>query len=146
MVASPVEVADQVDENEKVSDADAESGGATVEKEKSDYIRRSIRSGKGPTVRGFYQERAASASAKEKLQNETVTKTSKEASKKKRRRSRSSSSSSSSSSNVSSSVSVFLGSNTFYGFVSNIKTPSLLHSLMRNLFCIPISNLKRIWI
>ena len=58
MVASPVEVADQVDENEKVSDADAESGGATVEKEKSDYIRRSIRSGKGPTVRGFYQERA----------------------------------------------------------------------------------------
>ena len=107
MVASPVEVADQVDANEKVSDADAESGGATVEKEKSDYIRRSIRSGKGPTVRGFYQERAAAASAKEKLQNETVTKTSKEASKKKRRRSRSSSSSSSSSSNVSSSVSVF---------------------------------------
>ena len=89
--------------------SDAESGGATVEKEKSDYIRRSIRSGKGPTVRGFYQERAAAASAKEKLQNNTVTKTSKEASKKKRRRSRSSSSSSSSSSNVSSSVSVFFG-------------------------------------
>ena len=82
MVASPVEVADQVDENEKVSDADAESGGATVEKEKSDYIRRSIRSGKGPTVRGFYKERAAAASTKEKLQNESDTKTSKETSKK----------------------------------------------------------------
>ena len=109
MVAAPVEVADQVDANEKVSDADAESAEATVKKEKSDYIRRSIWSGKGPTVHGFYQERAAAASAKEKLQNETDTKTSKEASKKKRRRSRSSSSSSSSSSNVSSSVSVFFG-------------------------------------
>ena len=29
MVAAPVEVADKVDANEKVSDADAESGGAT---------------------------------------------------------------------------------------------------------------------
>jgi len=77
VVAAPVEVADQVDENEKVSDAGAESGGATVEKEKSDYIHRSIRSGKGPTVRGFYKESAT----------------------------RSSSSSTSSSSNVSSSVS-----------------------------------------
>jgi hypothetical protein len=106
VVAAPVEVADKVDGNEKVAEAGAESGEATVEKEKSDYIRRSIRSGKGPTVRGFYKERAAAASAKEKQQNESDTKTSKEASKKKRRRSRSSSSSSSSSSNVSSLVSV----------------------------------------
>jgi hypothetical protein len=82
VVAAPVEVADKVDANEKVSDADAESGEATVEKEKSDYIRRSIRSGKGPTVRGFYKERAAAASAKEKLQNDSDTKTSKEVSKK----------------------------------------------------------------
>ncbi len=106
VVAAPVEVADKVNANEKVSDAGAESREATVEKEKSDYIRQSIRSGKGPTVRGFYKKRAAAASAKEKLQNESDTKTSKEASKKKRHRSRSSSSSSSSSSNVSSSVSV----------------------------------------
>ena len=70
-MASPVEVADQVDENEKVSDAGAESREATVEKEKSDYIRRSIRSGKGPTVRGFYKERAAAASAKEKWRYRT---------------------------------------------------------------------------
>jgi hypothetical protein len=82
VVAAPVEVADKVDANEKVSDADAESAEATVKKEKSDYIRRSIWSGKGPTVHGFYKERAAAASAKEKLQNETDTKTSKEASKK----------------------------------------------------------------
>jgi hypothetical protein len=47
VVAAPVEVADKVDGNEKVADAGAESGEATVEKEKSDYIRRSIRSGKG---------------------------------------------------------------------------------------------------
>jgi len=108
VVAAPVEVADKVDGNEKVAEAEAkaESGEATVEKEKSDYIRRSIRSGKGPTARGFYKERAAAASAKEKQQNESDTKTSKEASKKKKCRSRSSSSSSSSSSNVSSSVSV----------------------------------------
>ena len=39
VVAAPVEVAEKVDANEKVSDADAESGEATVEKEKSDYIR-----------------------------------------------------------------------------------------------------------
>ena len=30
-------------------------------------------SGKGPTVRGFYKERAAAASAKEKQQNESET-------------------------------------------------------------------------
>ena len=60
-----------------------DSGEASVEKAKSDYNRRSLQSGKGPTVRGFYKERAAAASAKEKLQNETDTKTSKEASKKK---------------------------------------------------------------
>ncbi len=34
MVAAPVEVADKVDGNEKVADAGAESGEATVEKEK----------------------------------------------------------------------------------------------------------------
>jgi len=45
VVAAPVEVADKVDGNEKVADAGAESGEATVEKEKSYYIRRSIRSG-----------------------------------------------------------------------------------------------------
>jgi hypothetical protein len=105
-VAVPVEVADKVDENEKVAEAGADSGEASVKKAKSDYIRRSLRSGKGPTVRGFYKERAAATSAKEKQQNESDTKMSKEASKKKRRRSRSSSSSSSSSSNVSSLVSV----------------------------------------
>jgi hypothetical protein len=83
VVAAPVEVADKVDGNEKVADAGAEPGEATVEKEKSDYIHRSIRSGKGPTVRGFHKERAAAASAKEKQQNESDTKTSKEASKEK---------------------------------------------------------------
>ncbi len=50
---------------------------------KSDYIRQSMLSGKGPTVRGFYKERAAAASAKEKQQNERDTKISKETSKKK---------------------------------------------------------------
>ena len=89
-----------------MAEAGADSGEASVEKVKSDYIRRSLWSGKGPTVRGFYKERAAAASAKEKLQNKSDTKTSKEASKKKRRRSRSSSSSFSSSTNVSSLVSV----------------------------------------
>ena len=39
MVSAPVEVADKDDANEKVSDAGAKSGEATVEKEKSDYIR-----------------------------------------------------------------------------------------------------------
>jgi len=71
VVAAPVEVAE----------AGADSGDASVEKAKSDYICRSMLSGKGPTV-GFYKERAAAASA-----------------------TRSSSSSSSSSSNVRSSVS-----------------------------------------
>jgi len=83
VVAAPVEVADKADANKKVSDEGAESGEATVEKEKSDYIHRSIRSGKGPTVRGFHKERAAAASAKEKQQNESDTKMSKETSKKK---------------------------------------------------------------
>jgi hypothetical protein len=106
VVAAPVEVADKVDENEKVAEAGAESGEANVKKEKSDCIRQSIRSGKGPTVRGFYKERAAAASAKEKQQNKSDTNMNKETSKKKRCRSRSSSSSSSSSSNVSSSVSI----------------------------------------
>ena len=82
-VAAPVEVADKVDENEKVAEAGAESGEANVKKEKSDYIRRSIRSGKGPTVRGFYKERAAAASAKEKQQNKSDTNMNKETSKKK---------------------------------------------------------------
>jgi hypothetical protein len=82
-VAVPVEVADKVDENEKVAEAGADSGEASVKKAKSDYIRRSLRSGKGPTVRGFYKERAAATSAKEKQQNESDTKMSKEASKKK---------------------------------------------------------------
>ena len=77
-VAAPVEVADKVDENEKVAEAGADSGEASVEKVKSDYIRRSLRSGKGPTVRGFYKERAAAASAKEKQQNKSDTKMSKE--------------------------------------------------------------------
>jgi 4-diphosphocytidyl-2C-methyl-D-erythritol kinase len=106
VVPAPVEVADKVAENMKVTEAGAESGEANVENEKSDYIRRSIWSGKGPTVCGFYKERAAAASAKEKQQNKCDTNKNKETSKKKRRRSRSSSSFSSSSSNVSSSVSV----------------------------------------
>jgi homoserine kinase len=105
VVAAPVEVADKVDENEKVAKAGVDSGDASVEKAKSDYIRRSMLSGKGPTVRGFYKERAAATSAKEKQQNESDTKTSKKTSKKRRRQSRSSSSSSSNFSNVSSSVS-----------------------------------------
>jgi len=75
VVAAPVEVADKVDENEKVAEAGADSGDASVEKAKSDYICRSMLSGKGPTV-GFYKERAAAASAKEKQQNESDTKTS----------------------------------------------------------------------
>jgi hypothetical protein len=82
VVAAPVEVADKVNGNEKVAEAGVESGEATVEKEKSDYIRRSIQSGKGPTVHGFYKERAAATSAKEKQQSESDTKTTKEASKK----------------------------------------------------------------
>ena len=49
VVAAPVEVADKVAENKKVAEAGAESGEANVEKEKSDYIRQSIQSGKGPT-------------------------------------------------------------------------------------------------
>jgi hypothetical protein len=65
-----------------VAEAGADSGEASVEKVKSDYIRRSLRSGKGPTVRGFYKERAAAASAKEKQQNKSDTKMSKETSKK----------------------------------------------------------------
>ena len=75
VVAAPVEVADKVDENEKVTEAGADSGDASVEKAKSDYICRSMLSGKGPTVRGFYKERAAAAaaSAKEKQQNESDT-------------------------------------------------------------------------
>jgi hypothetical protein len=81
-VAAPVEVADKVDENEKVAEAGVDSGEASVEKAKSDYIHQSLWSGKGPTVRGFYKDRAAVASAKEKQQNESDTKTSKETSKK----------------------------------------------------------------
>jgi len=53
VVAAPVEVAE----------AGADSGDASVEKAKSDYIRQSMLSGKGPTVRGFYKERAAATSA-----------------------------------------------------------------------------------
>jgi 4-diphosphocytidyl-2C-methyl-D-erythritol kinase len=71
VVAAPVEVADKVDENEKVAEAGAESGEANVEKEKSDYMCQSIWSGKGPTVRGFYKERAAAASAQEKWRYRT---------------------------------------------------------------------------
>ncbi len=63
--AAPVEVADKGAEKKKVAEAGAESGEANVEKEKSDYIHQSIRTGKGPTVHGFYRERAAAASAKE---------------------------------------------------------------------------------
>jgi 4-diphosphocytidyl-2C-methyl-D-erythritol kinase len=65
-----------------VAEAGAESGEANVEKEKSDYIRWSIWSGKGPTVHGFYRERAAAASAKEKQQNKCDTNKNKETSKK----------------------------------------------------------------
>ena len=82
VVAAPVEVADKVDENEKVAEAGADSGDASVEKAKSDYILQSMLSGKGPTVRGFYKERAAATSAKEKQQNESDSKTSKGTSKK----------------------------------------------------------------
>jgi hypothetical protein len=82
VVAAPVEVADKVAENKKVAEAGAESGESNVEKEKSNYIRRSIWSGKGPTVRGFYRERAAAASAKEKQQNKCDTNKNKETSKK----------------------------------------------------------------
>jgi homoserine kinase len=82
VVAAPVEVADKVDENEKVAEAGADSGDASVEKAKSDYIHQSMLSGKGPTVRGFYKERAAATSAKEKQQNESDSKTSKGTSKK----------------------------------------------------------------
>jgi hypothetical protein len=42
VVPAPVEVADKVAENMKVTEAGAESGEANVENEKSDYIRRSI--------------------------------------------------------------------------------------------------------
>jgi hypothetical protein len=89
-----------------VAEAGAESGEANVVKEKSDYLRQSIRSGKGPTVHGFYKERAAATSAKEKQQNKCDTNNNKESSKKKRHMSRSSSSSSSSSTNVGSLVSI----------------------------------------
>jgi len=82
VVAASVEVADKVDENEKVAAVGADSGDASVEKAKSDHIRQSMLSGKGPTVRGFYKERAAATSAKEKQQNKSDTKTSKETSKK----------------------------------------------------------------
>jgi hypothetical protein len=64
-------VTDKVDENEKVAEAGADSGEASVKKVKFDYIRQSLWSGKGPTVCGFYKERAAAASAKEKQQNES---------------------------------------------------------------------------
>ena len=73
VVAAPVEVADKVDENEKLAEAGADSGDASVEKAKSDYIRQSMLSGKGPTVRGFYKERAAATSAKEKSSRTKVT-------------------------------------------------------------------------
>jgi hypothetical protein len=89
-----------------VAEAGAESGEANVVKEKSVYIHRSIWSDKGPTVYGFYKERAAATSAKEKQQNKCDTNNNKESSKKKRHMSRSSSSSSSSSTNVSSLVSI----------------------------------------
>jgi len=39
VVAAPVELADKVDEKNKVAEAGSESGEANVEKEKSNYIR-----------------------------------------------------------------------------------------------------------
>jgi hypothetical protein len=82
VVAAPVEVADKVAENKKVAEAGVEPGEANVKKEKSNYICQSIQSGKGPTVHGFYKERAAAASAKEKQQNKFDINKNKETSKK----------------------------------------------------------------
>jgi hypothetical protein len=107
VVAETVEEEDKSADKEKAAEAVAECGEANdVEKEKSNYIHRSIQSGKGPTVHGFYSERAAAASAKQKQQNRCAANKNEETSKKKKPRSRSSFSSSSSSSNVSSVVSI----------------------------------------
>jgi hypothetical protein len=111
VVAELVEEADKGAARDTVAEVVIEYGEESyVEKGKSEYIHRSVWSGKAPTVRGFYSERAAAAFAKHQQQNSVQSKhlkkvspkKTKESSTRKRCRSRSSSSSSSSSSNASS--------------------------------------------